>query len=135
LHGQLDPAPLSLAQKVRDREPLWINPIDAGSRGIGEGDLLRVHNDRGSCLAGAHVTDAIRPGVVQLATGAWYDPEQPGHIGAMDKHGNPNVLTLDKGTSKLAQAPAAHSLLVEVERWLLAAPAVTAHQPPVVIER
>ena len=134
LHAQLDPAPLSMAQKVRGREPLWINPADAAKRGISEGDLVRVHNDRGACLAGAHVTDAIRPGVVQLATGAWYDPDQPGRIGALDKHGNPNVLTLDKGTSKLAQAPAAHSLLVEVERWEDAAPAVTAHQPPVIIE-
>jgi hypothetical protein len=44
------------------------------------------------------------------------------------------VLTLDKGTSKLAQAPAAHSLLVEVERYEGAAPAVTAHEPPVIID-
>lgn len=134
LHGQLDPAPLSMAQKVKGREPLWINPFDATARGIGDGDVVRVHNDRGSCLAGARVTDAIRAGVVQLATGAWYDPAEPGRIGAMDKHGNPNVLTLDKGTSKLAQAPTAHSLLVEVERWMSAAPAVTAHEPPVFVE-
>ena len=134
LHGQLDPAPVSMAQKVGGREPLWINPTDAGRRGIGEGDVLRVYNDRGACLAGAHVTDAVRPGVVQLATGAWYDPEVPGVIGTLEKHGNPNVLTLDKGTSKLAQAPAAHSLLVEVERWDNPAPAVTAHVPPVIIE-
>ena len=53
------------------------------------------------------MTDLIRAGVVQLATGAWYDPAEPGRVGAVDKHGNPNVLTLDKGTSKLAQAPAA----------------------------
>ena len=49
--------------------------------------------------------------------------------------GNPNVLTLDKGTSKLAQAPAAHSLLVEVERYAGEVPEVTAHQPPVIIDR
>jgi biotin/methionine sulfoxide reductase len=134
LHGQLDPAPVSMAQKVRGREPLWINPQDAKARGIGEGDIVRVFNDRGACLAGAHVTDALRPGVVQIATGAWYDPDEPGRIGAIDKHGNPNVLTLDKGTSKLAQAPAAHSLLVEVEKWTGPVPPVTAHEPPVIIE-
>jgi biotin/methionine sulfoxide reductase len=133
LHGQLDPAPLSMTQKVHDREPLWIHPADAARRGIREGDIVRVYNDRGACLAGAHVTDALRPGVVQLATGAWYDPEEPGRIGTLDKHGNPNVLTLDKGTSKLAQAPAAHSLLVEVERWNKAVPAVTAHVPPAIV--
>ena len=94
-----------------------------------------MFNDRGACLAGVHVTDQIRPGVVQLSTGAWYDPDRPGTIGALDKHGNPNVLTLDKGTSKLAQAPAAHSLLVEVERYAGEVPEVTAHQPPVIIDR
>ena len=134
LHSQLDPAPLSMAQKVHGREPLWISPADAGRRGIRDGDIVLVRNDRGACLAGAYVTDAIRPGVVQLATGAWYDPAEPGRIGTIDKHGNPNVLTLDKGTSKLAQAPAAHSLLVEVERWDGAVPAVTAHEPPVILE-
>jgi biotin/methionine sulfoxide reductase len=130
LHSQLDPAPLSLAQKVCGREPLWINPSDASRRGIADGVLVRVYNDRGSCLAGALLTDAIRPGVVQLSTGAWYDPAEPGRIGTLEKHGNPNVLTLDKGTSKLAQAPIAHSLLVEVELWTGAIPAVTAHEPP-----
>jgi len=93
-----------------------------------------VRNDRGACLAGAYITEAVRPGVVQLATGAWYDPAEPGRIGALDKHGNPNVLTLDKGTSKLSQAPAAHSLLVEVERWHCAVPELTAHRPPVIID-
>jgi biotin/methionine sulfoxide reductase len=135
LHSQLDPSTLSLAQKIQSREPLWINPADAARRGIGEGDLLLIRNDRGSCLAGAHITDAIRPGVVQLATGAWYDPDEAGRVGTLDKHGNPNVLTFDKGTSKLAQGPSAHSLLVEVERWDRPAPAVTAHEPPAIIDR
>ena len=133
LHGQLDPAPMSKAQKVRDREPLWISHADASSRNLREGDIVRVFNDRGACLAGVHITDDVRAGVVQLATGAWYDPLQPGEIGSLDKHGNPNVLTLDKGTSKLAQAPAAHSLLVEVERFDGVVPAVTAHKPPLII--
>lgn len=134
LHGQLDPAPESVAQKVNGREPLWINPADAKARNLRDGDIARVFNARGACLAGVRVTDEIRPGVVQLATGAWYDPDRPGEIGALDKHGNPNVLTLDKGTSKLAQAPAAHSLLVEVERYEGEVPAVTAHEPPVIID-
>jgi biotin/methionine sulfoxide reductase len=135
LHSQLDPSTLSIAHKIHGREPLWINPADAARRGIGEGDVVLVRNVRGSCLAGAHITDAIRLGVVQLATGAWYDPEEPGRIGTLDKHGNPNVLTFDKGTSKLAQGPSAHSVLVEVERWDGPVPAVTAHQPPAIIDR
>jgi biotin/methionine sulfoxide reductase len=69
---------VSRANKVQDREPLLIHPDDAAARGIADGAVVRVCNERGACLAGVRVTDAIRPGVVQLATGAWYDPEVPG---------------------------------------------------------
>jgi biotin/methionine sulfoxide reductase len=135
LHSQLDNGIVSRESKIRDREPIWLHPADAAQRGIIGGDVLRVFNDRGACLAGAHVTDQIQPGVVQLATGAWYDPEQPGQIGSMCKHGNVNVLTQDKGTSKLAQGPSAHSCLVDVERYCGDAPPVTAFDPPAIIER
>ena len=74
LHSQLDNGPVSRAAKVQGREPLWINPRDAAARGISDGDVVRVFNERGACLAGAVVTDAVRPGVMQLQTGAWYDP-------------------------------------------------------------
>ena len=52
-----------------------------------------------------------------MPTGAWYDPENVDDENPMDIHGNPNVLTRDVGTSKLAQGPTAHSCLVEVERF------------------
>jgi biotin/methionine sulfoxide reductase len=130
LHSQLDQAGLARAAKVRGREPVQINPADAAARGIAEGDIVRLHNARGSCLAGAVLTDAVRPGVVVLAVGAWFDPAERGQPGALEKHGNPNVLTLDKGTSRLAQASTAHSALVEVERWDGPLPAVTAHALP-----
>ena len=71
------------------------------------------------------------PGVVNLATGAWYDPAEPGKVGSLDKHGNPNVLTLDRGTSQLAQGPIAHSTLVEVARFDDALPEITAFTGPV----
>jgi biotin/methionine sulfoxide reductase len=74
------------------------------------------------------------PGVIQLSTGAWYDPEIPGQIGTMCKHGNPNLLTRDGITSQLSQAPVAHAALVEVERFDKPLPPLTAHQPPVILE-
>jgi biotin/methionine sulfoxide reductase len=70
------------------------------------------------------------PGVVELATGAWFDPLEPGRIGSLCVHGNPNVLTRDIGTSKLAQGPSAHSALVEVERFERDLPPVTVFDPP-----
>jgi biotin/methionine sulfoxide reductase len=130
LHSQMDFAPASQASKIDDREPVWIHPDDAAARGICDGDVVRLYNDRGACLAGAKVTDGIRPGVVCLATGAWFDPVNPGEIGSLDKHGNPNVLTLDKGTSKLAQSCIAQSTLVEIERYEADPPPITAFDSP-----
>jgi biotin/methionine sulfoxide reductase len=130
LHSQLDCGEVSRSAKVAQREPVWINTDDAVARGIASGDVVRIYNDRGTCLAGAVVTDTIRPGVVQLATGAWFDPLDPAEIGSLDKHGNPNVLTLDKGTSKLAQCCVAQTVLVEVERFDGEVPELTVFAPP-----
>ena len=134
LHSQMDFAPASQASKIGDREPVWIHPDDALARGICDGDAVRLYNDRGACLAGAKVTESIRPGVVCLATGAWFDPVNSGEIGSLDKHGNPNVLTLDKGTSKLAQSCIAQSTLVEIERYESDLPPITAFDTPMTVD-
>jgi biotin/methionine sulfoxide reductase len=133
LHGQLDSGPVSRSSKIAGREPVWMNPRDAAARGLKDGDVVRLFNDRGACLAGLVVAEDIRPGVVMLATGAWYDPEQPGVPGTLDVHGNPNMLTLDKGTSKLAQAPASQTALVEVERYTAELPEITVFRPPAMV--
>src|SRR5258707_13978103 len=93
LHNQLDGGRASLDSKVQGREPIRMHPQDAQRRGLSAGEVVRVFNDRGSCLAGLVVDDALRPCVVQLSTGAWYDPEDPADLRAMCVHGNPNVLT------------------------------------------
>ena len=54
--------------------------------------------------------------VVQLSTGAWFDPLDPTQPGFVCLHGNPNVLTRDAGTSKLAQGPIAHTCMVDLQR-------------------
>ncbi len=130
LHSQYDCASHSRAGKIAGREPIRINPQDALKRGIRDKDIVRVFNDRGSCLAAAVLSDAVRPGVVQLSTGAWYDPAQPECDDSLEKHGNPNVLTRDRGTSRLAQGPSAQSCLVEVEKHDGPVPPVTAFDPP-----
>jgi biotin/methionine sulfoxide reductase len=117
LHSQLDFGAASQAAKVNGREPVRINPLDATARAIREGDVVRVFNDRGACLAGAVLSDALRPGVVQLSTGAWYDPEDPAAEQPLCVHGNPNVLTPDIGTSRLAQGCTGQLARVEIERF------------------
>jgi len=121
LHSQFDNGSHSRAGKVAGREPVLINPVDASDRGITDGSVVRLFNDRGQCLAGAVVSEDIRPGVVRLSTGAWYDPLTPG---GLDVHGNPNVLTADRGTSSLAQGSSAHTCLVQLEAWAGLAPDV-----------
>ena len=130
VHSQMDFGAPSQANKVRQREPVRIHPDDAALRHINDGDVVRVFNERGSCLAGAEVTDGIRQGVVRLSTGAWFDPLNSGEIGSIDKHGNPNVLTLDKGTSRLAQSCSAQSALVEIELFDGHVPPITAYDQP-----
>jgi biotin/methionine sulfoxide reductase len=131
LHGQMDMGRISQDSKIAQREPIRINRDDAAERGISSGDVVRVFNRRGAILAGAAVSDEIRRGVAQMSTGAWYDPEYPGVIGSLDKHGNPNVLTMDKGTSRLAQGPSAQTTLVQIEKFVGEPPPVTAFSPPI----
>ena len=80
------------------------------------------------------MTDHIRLGVLRLPTGAWFDPLVSGEIGSLDKHGNPNVLTLDKGSSRLAQSSIAQSALVEIERHDGELPPITAYDQPAIVK-
>jgi biotin/methionine sulfoxide reductase len=117
LHSQLDNGEYSRSTKVAGREPVRLNPEDARARGIAEGDVVRLFNARGSCLAGAVLSDALRPGVVQLSTGAWLDVRELPGVGAVCINGNPNILTEDRGTSRLAQGAVGQLCLVEIEKF------------------
>ncbi|BBX93207.1 molybdopterin guanine dinucleotide-containing S/N-oxide reductase [Mycolicibacterium boenickei] len=135
LHSQLDGGATSQASKVHGREPIRINPEDAAARGLTDGDVVRVFNDRGACLAGVVIDDRLRPAVVQLSTGAWFDPAAPADPDSMCVHGNPNVLTEDIGTSSLARGCTGAHVLVQVEKYDGALPPVRAHEPPVIRQR
>jgi len=135
LHSQMDHAVTSRNSKIKGREPVRMHPADACRRGIAEGDVVRLFNDRGACLAGVQFKDTIRPGVIELATGAWYEPEDFADPASLEIHGNPNVLTRDIGTSKLGQGPTAHSCLVEVELFDQPLPEVKSFQQPPLIRR
>jgi biotin/methionine sulfoxide reductase len=110
LHSQLESA-LADVKGARP-EILVINPEDASPRSIEDGDLIKVHNNRGTCHARAKISEDISCGVVALPTGAWF----AGSKDVPDPHGNPNVLTLDVGTSSLGQGCSAHTALVEVSK-------------------
>jgi biotin/methionine sulfoxide reductase len=135
LHGQLDVGAFSLASKIDGREPILINPIDAAARGISGGDVVRVFNARGACLAGCVLSTSVRPGVAQLATGAWYDPLQLEDGTVMCVHGNPNSVTEDRPTSSLSQGCAGQQARVQIELFVGALPPIRVHKPPTMVLR
>lgn len=126
LHSQLDAGEVSVSAKIHGRERVHMSEQDAVSRGIANGDLVRVFNDRGACIAAAVVSAGVMPGVAIMSTGAWFDPDGA----ALDRHGNPNVLTVDVGTSRLTQAPSALSALVDIRKWEGEVPPVRAFEVP-----
>ncbi len=130
LHGQLDQGRVAAADKIEGREPVRMNPADAAARGLADGQIVRVFNARGAVAAGLRVTAEIRPGVIAMATGAWWNPAIRGATDSACLHGNPNVLTADIPTSRLGQGSAAQSCLVQVAAWAGDLPAITVHAPP-----
>nr|MDT0252484.1 hypothetical protein [Endozoicomonas sp.] len=68
----------------------------------------------------------------RIHEGAWYAPVDA-EIGSIDTYGDPNTLTLDIGTSDLAQCCSAFTCIVEIEKWRGKAPKVTAFGGPTVV--
>jgi anaerobic selenocysteine-containing dehydrogenase len=58
-------------RRIAGEPGVTIHPEDAAQRGIGEARVVRVFNDRGSFEALAHLSDAVRQGVVVAPLGYW----------------------------------------------------------------
>ncbi|KAA0264769.1 dimethylsulfoxide reductase subunit A [Hafnia alvei] len=97
--------------KAACRQEMWINPMDAKKRGITNGDIVRIFNDRGEVRINAKVTPRMMPGVVALGEGAWYSPD----ANRVDHAGSINVLTTQR-PSPLAKGNPSHSNLVQVTK-------------------
>lgn len=130
LHSQLNNTSLRDKYAVSNREPIFINTKDAKSKGIKNGDIVRVYNKRGEILAGAVITDDIRRGVVRVDEGAWYDPLERGKIGTICLNGNVNVLTKDIPTSKLANGNSSNTALVNIEKYTKKAKDISIFKQP-----
>jgi len=93
-------------------EPVWLNPIDAAPRNIENGDIVKLHNERGIVLGGACVTERIMPGAVYQDHGARADPITD----QIDRGGNNNLISPEKTTSPNTQGQVASGFLVQVEK-------------------
>ncbi|WP_108944068.1 DMSO/selenate family reductase complex A subunit [Shewanella halifaxensis] len=78
-----------LREAVEDA--VWLNPLDANSQGINDGDMARVTSPRAEVTVKAKVTPRIMPGVASLPQGAWFRPEDLSQ--RVDQGGNVNALT------------------------------------------
>lgn len=131
LHSQNDRGIESLSNKICGREPACLNPETAKNLDLNEGDIIQLYNKRGACLAGLRLDTGLRVDCISLSTCAWLDLQEiDGEV--IDVHGNPNVLTLDKGTSELAQGNIAHTTLVKVKKWTKTLPELSINKPPII---
>jgi len=98
-------------------EPVWINPLDAKARGISPGDVVVVFNDKGKTLAGAYLTERIKPGTIRMDYGSHWDPEDPRTPGSLDKGGSANVVTTNQPMSDHCHMHRIHHNMVDVCKW------------------
>jgi trimethylamine-N-oxide reductase (cytochrome c) len=94
-------------------EPCWLNPKEAEKRGIKNGDIVKVFNERGIVLAGAYVTERLRDGVAYMDHGARHDPIKTGEI---ERGGAINTITPGAVTSENCVGQIGGGYLVEVQK-------------------
>lgn len=97
-------------KSLRNIEPeprLDLHVQDADARGIADGDMVRIFNDRGSFVAKARVSDRARPGLVVGLSVWWKKMASDGK--------NANEVTSQKLTD-MGRAPTFYDVLVEVEK-------------------
>jgi trimethylamine-N-oxide reductase (cytochrome c) len=129
IHAQNDDIPWTreiLTCKVRGwdgymYEPVWMHPTDAEARGIKNGDIVKMFNERGTVLGGALVWERIMPGAVSSDHGARADLIcVGGPDGNIDRGGANNLISPLKGISPNCWGMATSGFLVEVQKVTMA---------------
>lgn len=106
-HGFLNSCYANMDHKIKGQgeQFVLINSIDAGSRGILQGDTVRVFNDRGAFEGEAKLTDDVNPGVVVATLGYWRQLNK----------GTVNVISSAEFVG-MGHAPTFSDNLVQIER-------------------
>ena len=94
-------------------EPVWINPVDAAVKGIVDGDIVRIFNDRGWVLGGTYVTERIMPGIIYQDHGARIDPIV---VGKADRGGANNLIAPTEPAGRNTSAEVTSGYLVDFEK-------------------
>ena len=82
---------------------LHMNPLDAQARGVADGDVVRIRNDRGSLEVPVRLVHGIKPGCVSMTNGWW-----------ITDGGTVNFCSLGRETD-MGHGAAFHDNLVQVE--------------------
>ena len=114
---------------VQGREPVRINTEDAKARGIADGDLVEIYNDRGTVIAGAVVSDEIMSGVISIYEGCWPSVDSKGRCNS----GLVNFITSNRPSSGLSNATTANTLLAKVRKCTDAEP-YRGYTPPKILK-
>lgn len=116
LHSQLAHGSHSRNGTSEGRERVRICPADATRHGVAEDDVVELSNERGAILVTARLDADIMEGVLEVPTGAWFDPDERPDGTLRCRAGNPNVLTSDEGTSVLTRGCSGGRALVRLRR-------------------
>lgn len=93
-------------------EPVWMNKVDAEARGIKDGDIVKLFNERGIVLTAARISERVVPGSVMVNKGSRVDPIAP-HI---DRGGAINLISPTGQVSKHCKGFAVTGYLLEAEK-------------------
>lgn len=99
---------------------LEINPQDAETRGVSNGDVVRVFNDRGEFKIKARISQAVGPGTLNMPYHFWPEDFIQGHpsftIGPMEEAINPIQRVYPAELNQGSATGCLWDCLVEVER-------------------
>jgi len=93
-------------QRAQGEQRVFLHPADAAARGIGQGEIVRVFNDRGEFCGPAHLENALMPGLIMANVGHWQNNSSGSTV---------NSITLDQH-NELGNAGVYSDNLVEVTK-------------------
>ncbi len=130
LHSQMANADVNAYESVDGRQAVMMNKDDAAERGIKDGDLVEVYNERGALIGGARIIEGAMRGVIYIHEGAWIQLDSKGRCNS----GSINMLTSAKPASGLSQATSANTCLAYFKKCTNPESANKAYEPPKMVK-